>query len=102
MEDDECTGTGRCHGCLKWCENCGDVAHVCDVRLRGEACAEHPVPPDVVRIRESRKDAEARLAYGCRLVREAEVDMQDVVDAEHARRAYDRQVAAQERADFLL
>ncbi len=29
---DECPGAGRCHGCLGWCDNCGDVARVCDAR----------------------------------------------------------------------
>lgn len=27
---DECTGEGRCHGTLNWCDICGDVESVCD------------------------------------------------------------------------
>jgi len=26
----ECPGEGQCHGCLSWCDLCGDVDHVCD------------------------------------------------------------------------
>lgn len=33
-----CTGPGRCHGRLQWCERCGDVLDVCD---GGEACEYH-------------------------------------------------------------
>jgi hypothetical protein len=25
-----CPGEGVCHGCLKWCDYCGDVGDVCD------------------------------------------------------------------------
>ena len=28
--DDECPGKGKCHGCVKWCDKCGDVDHTCD------------------------------------------------------------------------
>ncbi len=27
---EECPGEGACHGCMKWCDRCGDVAWVCD------------------------------------------------------------------------
>ncbi len=30
--DPDCTGPGNCHGCLKWCNVCGDVDDVCDDR----------------------------------------------------------------------
>lgn len=30
MLPEECTGHGRCHGCLAWCAACGDVDTVCD------------------------------------------------------------------------
>lgn len=26
---DACPGRGQCHGCMSWCNNCGDVHHVC-------------------------------------------------------------------------
>lgn len=26
-----CLGAGKCHGCLSWCEWCGDVKDTCDV-----------------------------------------------------------------------
>ena len=34
----ECPGEGRCHGCMAWCDVCGNVRRVCDVRLN---CDEH-------------------------------------------------------------
>lgn len=34
---DECPGEGKCHGCLAWCDRCGDVKTVCDC----EGCAKH-------------------------------------------------------------
>ena len=33
QRDPNCTGEGRCHGCLCWCDNCGEVSEVCDDRL---------------------------------------------------------------------
>lgn len=30
--DDDCPGEGRCHGCTKWCNRCGDVDQVCDCK----------------------------------------------------------------------
>jgi hypothetical protein len=26
----DCPGEGRCHGCMSWCDRCGDVDTVCD------------------------------------------------------------------------
>ena len=28
--DPDCAGPGACHGCLAWCNVCGDVDDVCD------------------------------------------------------------------------
>jgi hypothetical protein len=28
--EDECPGAGKCHGCMCWCDRCGDVTAVCD------------------------------------------------------------------------
>ena len=25
-----CPGPGRCHGCVSWCDDCGDVGDVCN------------------------------------------------------------------------
>jgi len=30
VADDECPGEGKCHGCLGWCDRCGDVGEVCN------------------------------------------------------------------------
>jgi hypothetical protein len=26
----DCAGMGRCHGCMVWCDSCGDVGAMCD------------------------------------------------------------------------
>lgn len=28
--DEECPGAGKCHGCMAWCNECGDVSATCD------------------------------------------------------------------------
>jgi hypothetical protein len=35
--DEECPGEGKCHGCMCWCDRCGDVTTVCDC----EVCDRH-------------------------------------------------------------
>lgn len=30
LEESECPGEGRCHGCMVWCDLCGNVGHTCD------------------------------------------------------------------------
>jgi hypothetical protein len=32
LKDEECAGAGRCHGCMCWCDVCGDVGDVCHAR----------------------------------------------------------------------
>jgi hypothetical protein len=98
--DPECPGAGKCHGCLKWCVNCGDVAHVCDARLRGDRCDEHPVPPQWTALRHARGEAERRAKEASRLKREVESLLAEVTDQERARRAYDAQRAEEERRAF--
>jgi hypothetical protein len=98
--DDECTGAGNCHGCVRWCSRCGDVAHVCDMRLRGERCDEHPVPPSVAELRLARRDAERRIYEGERLTRDARAAIEEVAEGERARREYSAQVEEQERRMF--
>jgi hypothetical protein len=97
---DECAGAGNCHGCLRWCSFCGDVAHVCDTRLRGERCDEHPVPPSAATLRRERAEAERTIREGERMVREGRAALREVVDREYARRAYAEQLAKEERRMF--
>jgi len=39
---DECPGKGRCHGCMDWCDRCGNDARKvcdfaeCDIHKKGE------------------------------------------------------------------
>ena len=40
-KDDACEGQGKCHGSLKWCDECGDVGDMCDADAGGCDC--HPV-----------------------------------------------------------
>jgi hypothetical protein len=35
--DDDCPGTGKCHGCMCWCDRCGEVCGVCD----SPTCEQH-------------------------------------------------------------
>ncbi len=28
--DLDCPGEGKCHGCMSWCDKCGDVDCICD------------------------------------------------------------------------
>lgn len=44
-EDRACTGEGNCHGCLKWCVYCGDVANVCNVYEWPDRCDCHERNP---------------------------------------------------------
>lgn len=64
----DCPGPGKCHGCLSWCDNCGDVDMVCD----DPNCSAHDrleeVQADVDLKRRSYRDAqdkanEARREY---------------------------------------
>lgn len=67
---DECLGVDKCHGCLGWCDMCEDVKHVCDMRLRGELCDEHPVPPTWQVLAIARREALRHIEEGNRMVRE--------------------------------
>ena len=96
-DESECSGAGKCHGCLGWCDMCEDVKHVCDMRLRGERCDAHPVPPTWQVLRERRKKAERKRFDGQELIREAEAELSDIVDDEKARRAFAEQEAQLER-----
>lgn len=35
--DEDCPGAGQCHGCMSWCNRCGDVDRVCE----GPRCTVH-------------------------------------------------------------
>lgn len=88
----ECPGAGKCHGCLKWCDECGDVAHVCDTRLRGDRCDEHPVPPDSLILRTTRRGAEKMIRDARQMLADGARDIEEVTEGEIARREYDRQM----------
>lgn len=42
--EEPCGGPGTCHGCMAWCDRCGDVSRACDARRcdvhRCQACHE--------------------------------------------------------------
>lgn len=101
-EQDECPGKGLCHGCLNWCAECGEVGDVCDARLRGDRCDQHPVPPPWRMLRSDRQAAEKLVADGKRLQREGAKALEEVVEGERRRRAYDAQLREQERAEFAI
>jgi hypothetical protein len=98
--DDECPGKGLCHGCLKWCDFCDDVTHVCDMRLDGKRCDCHPTPPQMGELRDRRADTERRLRIAEANVRAARRDLEELAEQEHARRVYLKQVSEQEARIF--
>ncbi len=49
-EPSDCPGEGKCHGCLCWCDYCGDVKDVCDAEWpfrcdRHQRYPKKPEPP---------------------------------------------------------
>jgi hypothetical protein len=98
----ECPGKGRCHGCMDWCSICGSVRHVCDVRLEGRRCDEHPVPPDWPALKARRRHAEAAVRKASVAMREAGQELESVADLEQARRAFSGQIEAAERRFWPL
>jgi hypothetical protein len=100
VSEPECPGEGKCHGCLKWCNECGDVDHVCDARLAFEPCDEHPVPPEWGELRDRRRAAEKKLYDAKQLEREALGELEAIVDDERARRHYGEQRYAEEQRMF--
>ena len=101
VSDEECPGAGLCHGCLKWCDTCGDVDDVCDARLRGDRCDEHPVPPPWHVIRAAVAAAEKRMRDATRELHVGENELEEAREQERHRRAYDAQLFEQEKKDFL-
>jgi hypothetical protein len=73
------------------------VKHVCDIRLRGDRCDEHPVPPTWHKLRERRKNLERKQSEARNALTELDSALIVLRDEERARRAFDLQVAADER-----
>lgn len=97
---DKCPGRGKCHGCMKWCDQCGNVAHTCDVRLRGDRCDQHPIPPSRASLESARKAAVQAMFVAEEAKRDASERLREINDAFVARRAYDLQCAVDERLAF--
>lgn len=95
-DEDECPGEGKCHGPMGWCDNCGDVKHICPERLRGERCDAHPVPPEWSEIRAARKATSLKFLEAQSLQHEASIEHQIAEDNARARRAFDAQRQAEE------
>lgn len=95
-----CAGKGKCHGCLKWCDNCGDVGHICDARVEGRRCDCHPMPPEWSKLTRRRRDAEHRLFLAKQQVRDIGSELDEISELEAARNAHTEQVAEDERRLF--
>ena len=98
--DATCPGTGRCHGCLRWCDECGSVRHVCDMRLRGERCDQHPVPPPMHKLRQQRYAQQRIIAKARADIRAAEHELIGIEDQTQAARAFLAQLAKEEKCLF--
>ncbi len=95
--DDECPGTDKCHGPLRWCSTCGDVDQVCDMRRRGERCDCHPLPPSWSVIKLARKGAEAKIAVATASLAEGKRQLAEVEETERVRRIVDKEEAEEDR-----
>lgn len=96
----DCPGQGKCHGCVKWCDACGDVEHVCDTRIAMERCDAHPIPPEQGTISARRKAAEQKLYEAQVMEREARTELAKVYELQTARNEYAEQVHAHEKRMF--
>ena len=74
--DDECPGKGKCHGCLKWCDECGDVDHTCDF----PDCDAHPRLDELEKELKSVKLETADLAQRWRDSEKEAGELQETVD----------------------
>jgi len=46
LDPESCSGPGRCHSTLRWCDTCGDVSATCEW---GADCDVHRIPRREVR-----------------------------------------------------
>jgi len=81
LEEPGCPGRNRCHGCMKWCDECGDVEFTCDF----PDCDVHPRLDELEEELRRLKEETARLARDWRYSEIATAEMQESVD--RARRA---------------
>ncbi|HEY8095023.1 MAG TPA: hypothetical protein VIE65_02880 [Methylobacter sp.] len=55
----ECPGENKCHGCMSWCELCGDVSYVCDDTRCDTHQRENEVIQEIIELeKEIRRNAE--------------------------------------------
>lgn len=92
-----CPGAGKCHGCMSWCDECGNVGDVCDTRLLGERCDAHPRPPPSHELRASRRALEERIRDLVAALRGARSELADIAEAERVSRVLLAQQAEDER-----
>lgn len=100
-EEDACPGEGKCHGCMRWCSTCGTVAQVCDARLDGKHCNDHPVPPPWQDLKKTRAAAERKVSQAKAMLHEGASELEAVEEQERVRRIYDRQLVEHERQYWL-
>jgi len=100
VSDDECPGEGKCHGCMSWCDDCGEVEEVCDVRATYQRCNCHPMPPEWNEIKALEKAAEA-LAFDLRAkLREVNAEIEQIAKLRRARNAFADQRAKLDKAEW--
>jgi hypothetical protein len=67
LQPEVCTGEGACHGCLKWCDYCGNVDAVCDVQWPHwcDIHQRYPEKPDMLDVRGNPNQLSFTFLYSC-------------------------------------
>ena len=86
-----CPGSGKCHGCVVWCNACGDVEEVCDARLQGQRCDVHPLQPELDILDRRIQEARFRVLFAKNTLIELEAELETAQRMRASRLAYDKQ-----------
>lgn len=68
VDPDACPGQGKCHGCMQWCNDCGDVKYTCDFR---PMCDAHPHADELSEALAEQEEADREVTYRAGLLHAA-------------------------------
>ncbi len=91
--DDECPGKGKCHGCLQWCNECGDVDFTCDF----PDCDAHPRLEELEEELKTAKRETADLAQRWRDSEKEAGELQETVDRARSERGRGQRMVPRRR-----